>query len=59
MPLAHLGVVDDRRQHVVELVRRGARQFPNGRQPLGLAKLFLENYDLLLKLGVVVTVAHV
>ena len=58
VPHAHLRVVEDRHQHVVELVRRGADQLPNGRQPLGLAKLLLEDFDLLLKLCVVVTVAH-
>ena len=42
VPQAHLGVVDDRRQHVVELVRRRADQLAQGRQPLRLAQLCFE-----------------
>ena len=43
---AHLGVIENRHQHVVELVRGRADQFAQGGQPLGLGKLLLEDFDL-------------
>ena len=51
MTHAHLGVVDDGHQHVVELVRGGADQLAQGSQLLGLGKLLLEDIDLLLETG--------
>ena len=52
-----LGVIDDRRQHVVELVRGRADQFAQGGQLLGLGQLLLEHFDLLLKIHLLTTVA--
>ena len=47
MALAHLGVVDDRGQHVVEFVRGRADQLAQGGQLLGLMQAVLEDGDLL------------
>ena len=44
---AELGVVDDRRQDVVEFVRRGADQFAEGGELLGAAELVFEELHLL------------
>ena len=46
VPQAHAGVVEDRHQHVVELVRRRADQLAERRQLLRLGKLLLERGDL-------------
>ena len=57
---AQLGVVDDHRQDVIELVRGGADQFADRRKSLHLGNLLLEEVDLLLQIGpqAVVVVRH-
>ncbi len=47
VPLPHLGVVDDRGQHVVEFVRGGAGQFAQRRELLGFVQALGENRHLL------------
>ena len=49
VPRAHLGVVEDRHQHIVELVGRGTDQLTQRGETLSLGKLLFEELDLLLK----------